>query len=269
MIKTKNLFSAVTLLTVMTLLMFTGGCKEEPNATPDTSYELKVKDVLGVKGTVTFTETSATTATITISLIGAPAGTHPAQLCMKSAVEGGVAAVILNPVDANGKSSTVVTDMTYDELIGYDGYIKVLKSETEPDVILAQGDIGGNALTGIKKNYVLTSLGSFAVTGNALFEKRENGSTLVTITLAGGVAGEVYPATINIGSVATVGGGPVTMLLNVVNGTTGLSYTNIRKLDSGLAISYDNWLVYDGYLNIYQTSVISGVVISHGNIGSN
>jgi hypothetical protein len=92
---------------------------------------------------------------------------------------------------------------------------------------------------------------------------------LLTITLAGTIAGEAYPATINLGSIQSVGGGPIVKTLNNVDGTTGKGYTNILKLDSGIAITYDNWLVYDGYINIYQNTINLGTIISHGNIGSN
>jgi len=59
------------------------------------------------------------------------------------------------------------------------------------------------------------------------------------------------------------------VILSNVNGTTGKGYTNIRKLDSGMVITYDNWLLYSGYINIYQTSVSLANIICHGNIGSN
>ena len=96
-----------------------------------------------------------------------------------------------------------------------------------------------------------------------------NGKTLLTISLAGTIGGDAYPATINLGSIASVGGGPVVKVLNYVDGATGKSYTNIRKLESGTDITYDNWLVYDGYINIYQTKAQPGNIICHGNIGSN
>lgn len=68
---------------------------------------------------------------------------------------------------------------------------------------------------------------------------------------------------------ASVGGGPVVKTLQSVNGTTGKSYTNVTDLNSGVAISYDNWMVYDGYINVYQSAAFSNVIISQGNIGSN
>ena len=234
-----------------------------------TTYNLQVQDVLGVTGTVSFTETSSSTATIDISLSGAPSGMHPAELCMNSAVEGGTAVIVLNPVDETGKSSTTVTAMTYKQLVAYDGFIQVHKSSTEHNVILAVADIGGNVMTTTNKSYALLAVDTYGVSGNALFEKRTNGNTLVTITLTGTIAGEYYPASINVGSIATVGGGDAKKTLNVINGSTGKSYTNIRILNNMIPINYDNWLVYDGYINIYQTSILYANIICHGNIGSN
>ena len=97
--------------------------------------------------------------------------------------------MVLNPVDATGKSSTSVPTMTYTQLIAYDGFIKVVKSDAEPGVILAQGDIGGNVITTTHIIYTLDTIGTFGVSGTALFEKRVNGNTLVTITLAGTISG--------------------------------------------------------------------------------
>ncbi len=249
-------------------IFLAGGCDKDDAPGQNKSYDLAVKDVLGVSGEVTFTETSNTSTTIDIVLTNAPSGTHPANLHMYSTVEEGVVVQTLNPVDATGKSSTVV-NMTYAQLIAYDGCIKVLKSSSEPTVILAQGDIGGNVITAANKTYTLSTIGVYGVSGTALFEKRENGNTLVTISLIGTIPGESYPATINLGSIASVDDGTIRKTLSNVNGTTGKSYTNIRKLDSGTDITYENWLVYVGYINIYQTSVITANIISHGNIGTN
>ena len=251
------------------ILLTISGCKKDDVPAQTTSYKLMVKDVLGVSGTVTFTESSSTTAIIDIVLVNSPAGAHPANLYVNSTVENGVVAIALNPVDESGKSSTTVTAMNYSALIAYDGCIKVLSSSTELDVILAQCDIGGNVITATNKSYVLNQVGVFGVSGTALFEKRVNGHTLLTVSLVGVIPSDSYPATVNLGSIASVGGGPVIKLLSNVNGTTGKSYTNILKLDGGTDITYDNWLVYDGYINIYQTSVATANIICQGNIGSN
>jgi len=267
MIKSRKVFILLTMLTSVILLIAVG-CKKDDSSLNKT-YNLMVKDVLGVSGTVTFTESGSNSTTIDILLVNAPSGTHPANLYMNSVVENGAVIVALNPVDESGKSSTVIKTMTYGQLIVYDGSIKVFKSSSEPEVILAQGDIGGNVITTTNKSYVLTNIGVFGVSGTALFEKRENGNTLVTVSLTGIIPGESYPATINLGSITSVGGGPVVKTLSNVNGTTGKSYTNIQKLDGGTNITYENWLVYDGYLNVYQEPILLSNVICNGNIGSN
>lgn len=268
MVRTRKAIILLTMLTSVILLV-AGSCKKDDTQEQKTTYNLKVKDVLGVTGTVTFTATSSTNTTIDIVLVNAPSGTHPANLYMNSAVEEGSVAIQLNPVNADGKSSTVVTSMTYSQLIAYNGCIKVMKSSTEPGIILAQGDIGGNVITITNKTYTLSTLGVYGVSGIALFEKRENGNTLVTVSLSGAIAGETYPATINLGSILSIGGGPSVKVLNNVDGTTGKSYTNIEKLDSGTEIVYENWLVYDGYINVYQSPLSTDNIICQGNIGSN
>ena len=255
------------MFTVVMLLLAGSGCKKSDSPARKSTYSLKVKDMLGVSGTVTFTETSSSVTTVDITLTGAPAGSHPAILCANSIVEADDIVVTLNPVDATGKSSTEVTKFTYTQLIAYDGHVNVLKSSSELNVILVQGDIGGNVLTTTNKTYTLTTVGAYGVSGTALFEKRVNGNTLVTITLTGTIAGDSYPATVNMTSIATVGGGPVALTLSNVDGTTGKSFTNIRKLNSGVAVTYDDWLLYDGYLNIYQASISLNNIICQGNIG--
>ncbi len=274
--KIKKIITGLTICTAVILLIAGSGCSKDddsPTPTPTparkTTYNLIAKDVLGVTGTATFTETSINTAIIDIELADIPSGTHPAEMRMNSVIEGGAVVISLNPVDENGISSTLESSMTYAQLIAYDGFIQVLKSTNEPDEILAQGDIGGNVITTSNKTYSLDTIGVYGVSGTALFEKRVNGNTLLTITVTGAIVGEVYPATINLGSIASVGGGPVVCTINDIDGTNGKSFTNIRKLDSGIDITYDNWLVYDGYINIYQGTVSLDNIICHGNIGSN
>jgi hypothetical protein len=266
---TRKLNTVFTFVVAVIVLLTAGGCEKDDFTGSETVYNLKVQDVLGVTGTATFVETSVNSTTIDLVLSGAPSGIHPAELCMNSVAEGGSVVVTLNPVDETGKSSTKVTSMTYNQLIAYDGFIKVMKSSSGPLVILAQGDIGGNALTNTNVTFKLDTIKAFGVSGTALFEKRVNGNTLLTISLAGTIAGKFFPASINLSSIATIGGGPVVKVLGNVNGTTGKSYTNIVQLDNGMDITYGNLLVYDGYINIYQTEIGFNNIICQGNIGSN
>lgn len=266
--------TAIAIFTVAISLLASTGCKKDDEKTPNkTTYDLKVKDQLGVSGTVTFTETSSTVTTITIKLNGGTATNHPAHIHMNSAVEGGSIVLSLTPVDADGNSITTVTTLddntpiNYSQLLNFDGYLNVHESSSALGTIIAQTDIGGNALTGIQKSYPLAAVNASGVSGDALFEKRKNGNTLVTVSLSGTIAGNDYPADIHLGSVATIGGGPVTRSLTDVNGASGKSYTNVRTLSDGTVITYDNWLEYDGYLSVENSGI--GTAIAQGNIGSN
>jgi hypothetical protein len=269
MTKTRKRISVIMMLTAVILLTVGTGCKGNDPASREATYSLKAKDVLGVSGTVTFIETGSSSTTIEVKLTGsAVVGSHPIELRRESAVENGTLVQLLNPVDVNGKSTTVLTTMSFSQLKAYDGCIKVLKSSSETNMILAQGDIGGNEITATNKSYALQGK-LVGISGNALFEKRVNGNTLVTLTLIGGIATDSYPATINVGSSTTVGGGPVTLTLNNVEGATGKSYTNVRKLNDGTLILYTDWLVYTGYINIYQTAPVITNIICSGDIGKN
>jgi hypothetical protein len=102
-----------------------------------------------------------------------------------------------------------------------------------------------------------------------LFEERKSGHTLITLSLTGTLAGGDHPAHIHLGSTSTIGGGPITRSLSNVNGSTGKSYTNVRELDNSTSITYDNWLDYDGYINVHLSPSALGTIISQGDIGSN
>jgi hypothetical protein len=246
--------------------------KDATQAPASTTYQLKFKDQLGVSGTATFTQTSSTVTTIAITLTGGSTTSHPAHIHLRTAAEGGAIAVTLSDV-VNGKSSTSVTKLddntpvNYSQLIAFDGYINVHESVSNLSMIIAQGDIGGNVLTGNSKSYPLDTVGNLGVTGTAKFEKRTNGKALVTVSLNNPVPTGSYPTAIHIGSVVNVGGGQIALTLNDLDGATGKSITSVRTLDAGDAVSYDNLLVYDGYLLVNQPQP-NNSPLCKGNIGS-
>jgi hypothetical protein len=256
----------------ITLIITTGGCKKDTPPAAKTTYQLLVKDQLGVSGTITFTQTSSSVTTVSITLTGSDSAYHPAYIRSNSAIESGGVLITLNPV-VGGTSTTQVTALdnhtaiNYSQLIMYDGYADVDESSLNLGLIIAEGDIGGNALTSTSINYALDTVGILGVSGTALFAKRVNGNTLVSVSLTGTIAGATYPEAIHLGSVTTVGGGPVAKTLNTVNGSTGKGYTNIRALDDSTVVTYSNLLVYDGYLAVQQSAVLTNT-ICQGNIGT-
>lgn len=269
--KLKNVLKFSTFAVILTVAL--SSCKKN-DSEPDplkTTYTITAKDLLGVTGTVTIAEKSSgsTESVVTISLKGAPAGTHPAHIHINSAIETGAIAYSLNSVDAAGESTTTLP-VTYALLTNFDGYINIHLDAVSLNTIIAQCDIGGNLITGSKQSYTLSQDSGTGISGSAKFEKRKNGNTLVTIDLTtGGVLPPgFYPAHINLGSISTVGTPIKTKTLNPVDGIIRSSITNIRTLDDGSPVSYDNWLVYDGFMTIHDAADTTNV-IAKGDIGSN
>lgn len=266
----------MTAMFAVMLTMVIGGCDEEEDVPEQkiTSYGLVAKDLTGVAGTVTFTELSSTVTIIDIEVTGSSASSHPANIHLSSEVSGGSVSITLTPV-VNGYSSTTVTkldnntNISYDELILFDGHLSVRQSSSDLTTVIAVADIGGNALTANSQSYTLNAVGASGVSGSALFQRRNNGNSLVTVSLTGTNEGSVHPAVIRVGSVESVGGGPVSMTLNPVNGASGKSYTDLRALDSGEAISYVQFLAYGGYMTIQESTLLMEVTLCQGNIGSN
>jgi plastocyanin len=201
----------------------------------------------------------------------AQGGLHPAHIHFNTAAEGGDIALTLKAVDgATGKSTTTFTTLdngtaiTYQALLGFDGYINVHMSADKLSTLVAQGDIGQNELTGRKTSYVLASKDVATISGNVEFAERINKTTLVTIKLNGTTAGESPYAHIHINNVAT--SGAVIADLIAVNGETGISKTQLSALNSGEAITYTQFLTLNAYINVHKNST---TIIAQGNIGSN
>jgi plastocyanin len=67
---------------------------------------------------------------------------------------------------------------------------------------------------------------------------------------------------------AAVGGG-IAFTFNPVNGDTGLSATNVAKLDNGTAFGYDQVLNYNGYINFHLSAAALSTLVAQGDIGQN
>ncbi|SDR65088.1 hypothetical protein [Christiangramia echinicola] len=158
----------------------------------------------------------------------------------------------------------------YADVLNYDGYINVHLNAEELEILVAQGDIGQNELTGDTTSYSLNSVDVAAIIGTAIFKKRVNGETLVILSLENTVEGAMYPAHIHVGSIADAPG-DIAITLNSVNGTTGISMTNVSAFngEDAESIDYNALIEYDGYINIHLSAEELGVLVAQGNIGLN
>ncbi|UCE92725.1 MAG: hypothetical protein JSV73_07790 [Flavobacteriaceae bacterium] len=239
------------------------------------SYDLSEKAVPGLSGMVTFYERLNGEALSVIELNNTPeGGIHPAHIHTGNALEGGGIAVSLNPVDGtSGMSKTSISQLddgssvSYNDLLEFNGYINVHLSAEELSTIVAQGDIGGNELSGTEMMYMLDEKDVAGISGMVHFYERNNGETLAKLELMNTPAGGVHPAHIHNNS--AIEGGGIAVSLTSVDGTTGMSYTNIAALDDGSAINYDGLMDFDGYINVHLSPENLAVIVAQGDIGQN
>lgn len=248
----------------------------EPGPTGSSkAYELQAFAVDNISGTATFIENSDNTVTIELELSNTPAGgVHPAHIHANTAAEGGDVLLTLGAVDGDTGTSSITiaalddgSAITYDQFLELDGYINVHLSADELEVIVAQGDIGGNALTGMSESFELEERMAPGIQGVVTFYERNNGETLSVIELNNTPEGGIHPAHIHSGN--ALQGGGIAISLNPVDGTTGLSRTNISQFDDGTSVSYSGLMEFSGHVNVHLSSEELATVVGQGDIGGN
>ncbi|WP_422005735.1 CHRD domain-containing protein [Roseivirga pacifica] len=226
-----------------------------------------------ISGTATFTKRMNGETLVTVMLENDPSDSdRPMHIHMNTAAEGGGIAVTLNSVMAGWSKTNVAMldaggDITYDELITYDGYINVHASADDLATLVAQGDIGQNKLTGESKAYTLGEKDVTGINGTFTVYERMNGESLGIVALNGTITGGSHPGHIHMNAAIETGG--IAFTFNPVDGATGKSVNNIAMLDDGTAITYDELLNYNGYVNIHNSTADLGTLIAQGDIGAN
>mgnify|MGYP001280604703 CR=1 FL=1 len=239
------------------------------------TYELNSVAVPSISGTATFIQNEDNSTTVELQLTGTPSGgMHPAHIHFNTAVEGGGVAVTLGTVSGDSGYSTITfsklnddTNVSFDDMIAYDGYINIHLSNDELSTIVAQGDIGQNELTGKSESYILSELAVAGISGTATFHERTNGEALAVLDIANTPENGVHPAHIHMGDISTPGG--VLLTFNPVNGDTGMSKTNVSELNDESSFGYSDVLGVDGYINVHLSADALGTIVAQGNIGSN
>src|SRR5690606_30333623 len=158
---------------------------------------------------------------VTVALVNTTDGeSYASHIHGNSAVESGGILIDLSNVDGtSGMAISNVSEMndgtpiTFEELLEFDGYVNVNGNGG----LIAQGDIGGNEVTGDEKVYTLIPVADPNVSGTATFAKRKNGNTLVTVALENTQEGASHPSHIHANTIAE--GGSIVIGLNNVDGT--------------------------------------------------
>lgn len=118
--------------------------------------------------------------------------------------------------------------------------------------------------------YDLNSVADPSISGTAKFIENENGSTTIELQLTGTPDGGMHPAHIHFNTAAEMGA--VAITLGTVNGDTGFSTVTVSTLDENqgsTAISYDELLDFDGYINVHLSADDLGTLVAQGDIGQN
>ncbi len=124
-------------------------------------YNLSELNGSGVSGTVTFEQRNSGLTLATIMLNGTPeGGNHPAHIHSNSLEAGGGIVIDLTNVNGTtGKSQTHIAknrsdeSVTYEQLLSFNGHVKVHLSPENLGSVLAGGNIGSNSTTGSRASY--------------------------------------------------------------------------------------------------------------------
>lgn len=278
-----NLLAKKTALIFVTfsILMISCNNEEEPDInTPGETGNSKTFNLFStstglVSGSVKFIELDDNTTKVEIILSGVgSSGNHPAHMHNNSWAEGGSIAISLENVSGStGKSETIVsqkddgTNITYNQLIEFDGHINVHESETNLASLIAQGDIGPNEFTLNIQTYDLTENSGLGISGEITFVERVSGEIFSIIALENTTPGGAHPAHIHLNS--TVSGGGIVRTFNPVDGTSGLSLTNFTQLDDGTAISFNDLTEFNGHVKVHLSVAELATVVTTGDIGGN
>ena len=124
------------------------------------------------------------------------------------------------------------------------------------------------SFVGQKKVFQLNSVAFPGISGTATFIENQDKSTTVELKLTGTPDGGMHPAHIHMGSVANAPGS-ILLTFNPVNGDTGMSKTNVSKLDDQTSFGYSNVLSVYGYVNVHLSAEDLGIIVAQGNVGVN
>ena len=112
--------------------------------------------------------------------------------------------------------------------------------------------------------YNLTAVNNSGAVGTAKLIRNQDGTSTIFIELTSAPEG-LHPAAVHYNSLEE--GGDIAITLNACECL--ISETVITELDNGTAITFDQLMVFDGYINIYLGSESMDNIIAHANIGSN
>lgn len=125
---------------------------------------------------------------------------------------------------------------------------------------------GSGAEVGAKTTYALADINDFGISGTVTFEKVSETETKIDIALDGTPEGGSHPAHIHVGDADP--GGAIYVTLGTVDGDTGTSTITVTETDERNAVTYDDLIDYDGYVNVHLSAEELGTIVAQGETGA-
>ncbi|GJM29789.1 MAG: hypothetical protein DHS20C17_24240 [Cyclobacteriaceae bacterium] len=264
------------LLIILLFCVFTGlvSCTEElPNVTGKNHlYHLTAVSGEDIDGHVKIRERFDKSIQLELVLNNTdPDLTYLAYMHFNNVLDGGGVALTLTPVDGHSQSSVTEigsldsgSTITYEELRQFDGHINIQLGD-DPGTVVAQADIGLNALTGKFQQFRLFEGDIEGASGLLTFAERESGFSLVTVEITGGLPEKLHPVTLNFGSMFN--GAGIAGTLNPVNGSIGSSQTHVERLDGDLQAPYVALVEFNGFARVHLGGGSEmNTILAEGNI---
>ncbi|QWX85152.1 CHRD domain-containing protein [Cellulophaga sp. HaHaR_3_176] len=114
--------------------------------------------------------------------------------------------------------------------------------------------------------FQLASKSDSGISGTATFTRNDDDTTTILLSISNS-SDDVHPAYIQYNDIATTG--PVAITLVPIDCDCEESISIVSHLDNGSAISFDELIDFNGYINIHQSATELETIIAQGNIGSN
>ena len=91
-----------------------------------------------------------------------------------------------------------------------------------------------------------------SISGTATLIENDDRTVTIDPSIAGTPQDGLHPAHIHLNSAAE--GGDIALTLGTVEGSTGESSVTVTALDNGTAITYEELLEFDGYINVHLSA---------------
>tara|TARA_R110002051_G_C8521575_1_gene468058 strand:- start:7 stop:456 length:450 start_codon:yes stop_codon:yes gene_type:complete len=143
-----------TFLFIALVMVILTGCSKDDNS--ETSivsrvFQLNAVSNSNISGTATFIIKENGITEVVLQISNSSTDIHPAKIYLNDATTGGEAVITLTSIDCDCESSTTMvskldngTALSYEELVNFNGHLKIHQNANHMEVVIAQGNIGAN-----------------------------------------------------------------------------------------------------------------------------